>query len=1570
MVGNAVWGQSGTSGNPYTGNRSETLTLSAGTYYMEDFHISTSGIAVELTGNVTLVIKGECSFISTGDLGIQIPEKTATLTISEESTGILRIDGNRSSNNGILAVGGAKNNASLMGAFTVNGGTVYVLGNMGHNGNHGSIEMHNGAAFVDGNIYGNKQISDGGILFDRTAFDGETQAEDTWYGRTFDDITLNSPITGDIDGDGDMDNDKIRLDLQGHTLTIGRGNKIYMGEDQFSIVEGSGNLAAYKVVYNTNATNGCTISGEAPTDYWYYGPETTFDVLGESLTCTGNSETNGQHQFFGYVNMSDNNKTVIAVGTDPKKTSTTPTDEITNAQGTEGVSVTMNGAWGALKRTLTTTNHVKMDDAVLLASPEGVITYGDISEETLPNGIEFNKETGTFSGTPDVEDAQLPEDGNYTITVPITVKGRESETFNATIIINVDDNKPDLDSENTTIDWSTPGENGIRPYNGNVYKLSDLIDIKAGNRPDQTLVDGTHYTVTYDYIANPEERDFTGAQNDIHEIKNAGKYKVTKIEAATNTDEEAQIEGSLEGDELKIDGADIIITITRATLTLTINQQRVPVGGSFNENIIVDGENPTASYSGVVEADENDGISKISFNGSLSASIGTEKVGSGTITASNVSINEMEDNEDGDIKNNYTVTVSNASGATATVYSNSTADDITPILDPDPTEEDEEGDDADNVYDAANKTFTFPYDGKEYTLSKLLGTGDVEIEFETDNVAYSYSAIEDVDENYTEFTDGQKIKNAGWYKISISLDRTSYPSITEDLVYKVHITKRPLTITTINQTIYVGTSEEGKQTEVNKAPTFGQAESNTLTVSNIVSIEETAENVTFSTGELGLSEEASVAITAETPGKYTDAITQGSLALADDNDANANYTISTDEGATFTPGDLIIIRVLGNDDQDDMIGGDDGDGEDEDGNFTGDNDYILVGDAADVTYSGQPYELKDLYWVVDGQKTKIAIDEVTYAVDNSIENNTATALNSDSKAVDAGHYTATVKVTSSTEEGSENYFETSTSESLVFKFEIKQAPLTITGTYTCDDISSASSFDASTSGVISTPYSTGVNNEDIDSFSGTFTLKSGVTSSQADAFEGTITASGEGFKASNYNITYNITLTITGEGGEGGEDDDKTELDPNGDDKDNTTGGDEGDDNEFPSDDDFILLSPSGASSSDVYDGQEHGLTILKIGEYTLREGTGYNEIETYTPTKSNQANVGSNGLPKHVNTYSAEITLVEGSGYKWPNNETSYTLTGMTINERPMLISFVSEVASEADLRDINKLVQYEPMAGDRGLVLYEQPIVEATISDVTELGNGHYRVTIDRESFTISNNEGNFYLSDYTIALDADGDDSGDYNVTDEDNDGTGGLDDGDGSGDGDITIDVTIDPNKPNFPDFGGGGIHKPIEYYNIYIDTVCPGIKLELSKDVVKGGNEVSVYLTIQSECDTTGMRFEYKRGLFGWWEDLKPLESAQPGEYVIKNIYTDIYIRALDATMPDDATGLEEVEGVKAYAQDGNIYVYTPNRMPVWIVSMTGAVLRNEEQVGLHAYDRLTRGIYIVRVGEQIFKIRL
>lgn len=167
-----------------------------------------------------------------------------------------------------------------------------------------------------------------------------------------------------------------------------------------------------------------------------------------------------------------------------------------------------------------------------------------------------------------------------------------------------------------------------------------------------------------------------------------------------------------------------------------------------------------------------------------------------------------------------------------------------------------------------------------------------------------------------------------------------------------------------------------------------------------------------------------------------------------------------------------------------------------------------------------------------------------------------------------------------------------------------------------------------------------------------------------------------------------------------------------------------------------------------------------------------------------------------------------------------------------------------------------------------------------------------------------------------------------------------------------------------------IDRPKKYYHIYIDTVCPGLQLELSKDSVIEGGQVSVYLTVEEKCDTTGFTFEYKRGLKKWWQDLKPLEGVQPGEYIIKNIYSDIYIQALDAILEieEEPTGIEDVEGAKVYAKEGTIYVYTPNHERVMIVSMNGAIVKSAEQEGMQSYS-LNRGIYIVRIGDKVFKIK-
>ena len=170
-----------------------------------------------------------------------------------------------------------------------------------------------------------------------------------------------------------------------------------------------------------------------------------------------------------------------------------------------------------------------------------------------------------------------------------------------------------------------------------------------------------------------------------------------------------------------------------------------------------------------------------------------------------------------------------------------------------------------------------------------------------------------------------------------------------------------------------------------------------------------------------------------------------------------------------------------------------------------------------------------------------------------------------------------------------------------------------------------------------------------------------------------------------------------------------------------------------------------------------------------------------------------------------------------------------------------------------------------------------------------------------------------------------------------------------------------SKPTPPD--------PISYYNIYVEDVCDGVEVTLSNNVVREGNSISVYV----KKDTANYTFDnfkvyYKRSYYGGWEELK--EGTQPGEYPIKNIWTHIYIKAQGAEEKEDPTGIESIEGVKVYTKDGSLYVQTPQREQVIIVSMSGAIVKNEEQVGLKQYHGLQPGIYIVRVGDRAYKLRL
>ena len=163
--------------------------------------------------------------------------------------------------------------------------------------------------------------------------------------------------------------------------------------------------------------------------------------------------------------------------------------------------------------------------------------------------------------------------------------------------------------------------------------------------------------------------------------------------------------------------------------------------------------------------------------------------------------------------------------------------------------------------------------------------------------------------------------------------------------------------------------------------------------------------------------------------------------------------------------------------------------------------------------------------------------------------------------------------------------------------------------------------------------------------------------------------------------------------------------------------------------------------------------------------------------------------------------------------------------------------------------------------------------------------------------------------------------------------------------------------------------PISYYNIYVEDVCDGVEVSTSKQVVREGGSI----TVSVEKDTANYTFDnfkvyYKRSYYGTWDELK--EGTQPGEYPINNIWTHIYIKAQGAEKKEDPTGIESIEGVKVYTKDGSLYVQTPQREQVLVISMSGAVVKNEEQIGLKQYHGLQPGIYIVRVGDKAYKLRL
>ena len=181
------------------------------------------------------------------------------------------------------------------------------------------------------------------------------------------------------------------------------------------------------------------------------------------------------------------------------------------------------------------------------------------------------------------------------------------------------------------------------------------------------------------------------------------------------------------------------------------------------------------------------------------------------------------------------------------------------------------------------------------------------------------------------------------------------------------------------------------------------------------------------------------------------------------------------------------------------------------------------------------------------------------------------------------------------------------------------------------------------------------------------------------------------------------------------------------------------------------------------------------------------------------------------------------------------------------------------------------------------------------------------------------------------------------------------------GEKTYEITVkekeeeEPEEPVTPDYP--------DYYNIYVEE-CEGVTVETSTNVVREGNSMSFTVEVAEGYTAENMTVKVKRSLFGYTDVIVPNEE---GKYEIRNIWTEIYI-TVEGVEKETPTGIEEITGVKVYTKDGSLYVQTPKQEEVRIISISGAVIKNETQIGLKRYD-LPRGIYIICIGEERVKVR-
>ena len=136
-------------------------------------------------------------------------------------------------------------------------------------------------------------------------------------------------------------------------------------------------------------------------------------------------------------------------------------------------------------------------------------------------------------------------------------------------------------------------------------------------------------------------------------------------------------------------------------------------------------------------------------------------------------------------------------------------------------------------------------------------------------------------------------------------------------------------------------------------------------------------------------------------------------------------------------------------------------------------------------------------------------------------------------------------------------------------------------------------------------------------------------------------------------------------------------------------------------------------------------------------------------------------------------------------------------------------------------------------------------------------------------------------------------------------------------------------------------------------------------------------TVRADTDTVSSIYDESASEAGIRQSVATITVHSVGNAIITIAYTDSHYTgtvafALTVAEPLNPSSIEQGgdAGVKVYTVSDAIRVYTPDRERVSIFSLSGAVLRMEEQVGIRDYTGLPHGVYIVRVGSRSWKLWL